>query len=527
MFVIRKLLVANRGEIAVRAFQAANELGIASVAIFAYEDRYSLHRQKADESYEIGQRGSPVRSYLDIEEIIRVALHAGVDALYPGYGFLSESPDLAETCVENGLTFVGPTAETLTLAGNKVRALKAAEAAGLPILRSASLVSRGGDSLGDQTGLIDLASDVGFPLFVKAASGGGGRGLRLVEDAEDLPEAISVAAKEAESAFGDGTVFLEQAVLRPRHIEVQVLGDNDGNVVHLFERDCSIQRRHQKVIEISPAPGLDEGLRERLCADAVAFARAVGYRNAGTVEFLVDGEGDHVFIEMNPRIQVEHTVTEEVTSIDLVQTQLRIAGGESLRELGIEQSSIRVIGTAVQCRITTEDPANDFRPDSGLISTYRSPGGAGVRLDGGTYVGAEILPYYDSLLVKQTCRGRTFGDALARSRRALAEFRIRGVTTNISFLQAVMSEPDLVTGHITTAFLEEHPNLAHLPGGRYGQSSERSRAVISRSRDQTAAAPRGATTAWVAATTVGTRSGGLCLGAASGNATRRYRHDVA
>jgi len=466
VFVIRKLLVANRGEIAVRAFQAANELGIASVAIFAYEDRYSLHRQKADESYEIGQRGSPVRSYLDIEEIIRVALHAGVDALYPGYGFLSESPDLAEACVENGLTFVGPTAETLTLAGNKVRALKAAEAAGLPILRSASLVSRGGDSLGDQTGLIDLASDVGFPLFVKAASGGGGRGLRLVEDAEDLPEAIRAAAKEAESAFGDGTVFLEQAVLRPRHIEVQVLGDNDGNVVHLFERDCSIQRRHQKVIEISPAPGLDEGLRERLCADAVAFARAVGYRNAGTVEFLVDGEGDHVFIEMNPRIQVEHTVTEEVTSIDLVQTQLRIAGGESLRELGIEQSSIRVIGTAVQCRITTEDPANDFRPDSGLISTYRSPGGAGVRLDGGTYVGAEILPYYDSLLVKQTCRGRTFGDALARSRRALAEFRIRGVTTNISFLQAVMSEPDLVTGHITTAFLEEHPNLAKTPGGR-------------------------------------------------------------
>ncbi len=459
--MIRKLLVANRGEIAIRAFRAANELGVASVAVFAYEDRYSLHRQKADESYEIGERGSPVRSYLDIDELMRVARLAGADAVYPGYGFLSESPGFATACAEHDLIFVGPTPETLKLAGNKVRALEAAKIAGLPTLRSASLAPGS-----NPQELVDLAGEVGYPLFVKAASGGGGRGLRLVHDARDLPDALTTAASEAESAFGDGTVFLEQAVVRPRHIEVQVLADNQGKVVHLFERDCSIQRRHQKVIEIAPAPNLDPALREKLCADAVAFAHQVGYRNAGTVEFLVDESGNYVFIEMNPRIQVEHTVTEEVTSIDLVQTQLRIAAGATLEELGIEQSTIAVIGSAVQCRITTEDPANGFLPDSGLISTYRSPGGAGVRLDGGTYVGAAILPYYDSLLVKQTCRGRTFADALARSRRALAEFRVRGVTTNLAFLQAIMTEPDLAAGQFTTAFLDEHPRLAKTPGGR-------------------------------------------------------------
>ena len=471
--MIRKLLVANRGEIAVRAFRAANELEIPSVAVFAFEDRYSLHRQQADESYEIGQRGSPVRSYLDIDEIVRVAHLSGADAVYPGYGFLSESPDLAAACVANGLTFVGPSAETLLLAGNKMRALEVARVAGLPTLRTASLpgpagLSRtaGSTTSRDQLELIALAEGVGFPLFVKAASGGGGRGLRLVEDPRDLAEAIGAAASEAASAFGDGTVFLEQAVLRPRHIEVQVLADSLGNVVHLFERDCSIQRRHQKVIEMSPAPGLDSRLRDQLCADAVSFARAVKYLNAGTVEFLIDQDGRHVFIEMNPRIQVEHTVTEEVTSIDLVQSQLRLAGGETLRDLGIEQSSITITGAAVQCRITTEDPANGFRPDSGRISTYRSPGGAGVRLDGGTFVGAEILPYYDSLLVKQTCRGRTFAEALARSRRALAEFRVRGVTTNIAFLQEIMTEPDLLAGYVTTAFLDDHPDLASTPGGR-------------------------------------------------------------
>ncbi len=403
--MIRKLLVANRGEIAIRAFRAANELGIPSVAVFAYEDRYSLHRQKADESYEIGERGHPVRAYLTVEEIVRVALLSGADAVYPGYGFLSEDPQLASACVENGLTFVGPSAEVLELVGNKVRALDAARAAGLPTLREAT------DPDNDHDALMARAGDVGFPLFVKAASGGGGRGLRLVEHESELAEAIRVAASEAASSFGDETVFLEQAVIRPRHIEVQVLADGDGHVVHLYERDCSIQRRHQKVIEIAPAPNLDPALRDQLCASAVAFAESVGYCNAGTVEFLVDAGGNYVFIEMNPRIQVEHTVTEEVTSIDLVQSQLRIASGESLEDLGIDQASIHVSGAAMQCRITTENPAEDFRPDTGRITTYRAPGGAGVRLDDGTYVGAEILPYFDSLLVKQTCRGRTFADA--------------------------------------------------------------------------------------------------------------------
>jgi pyruvate carboxylase len=456
--MIHKVLIANRGEIAIRAFQAANELGIASVALFAYEDRYSMHRQKADESYEIGERGRPVRSYLDVSEVVRVASLSGADAVYPGYGFLSENPDLAAACDRAGLIFVGPPANVLTLAGNKVRALDAARAAKLPTLRTAPPEQ-------NPEMLVAAAAEVGFPLFVKAAAGGGGRGLRRVDDPAALADAIASAVSEATSAFGDGTVFLEQAVIRPRHIEVQVLADDVGGVVHLYERDCSIQRRHQKVVEMAPAPGLDPGLRDRLCDHAVAFARAVGYRNAGTVEFLVDGDGRPVFIEMNPRIQVEHTVTEEVTSVDLVQSQLRIAGGETLTDLGLDQHSIRVSGAALQCRITTEDPANGFRPDVGRITAYRSPGGAGVRLDGSTYPGAEVLPYFDSLLVKQTCRGRTFTDALARSRRALAEFRVRGVTTNIGFLQGVLASAELAgadhaNGSVTTSFLDDHPELA-------------------------------------------------------------------
>jgi pyruvate carboxylase len=452
--VIRKLLVANRGEIAIRAFRSANELGITSVAVFAYEDRYSLHRQKADESYEIGERGHPVRAYLSVEEIIRVAHQSGADAIYPGYGFLSEDSRLAAACVEHDLVFVGPSAAVLELVGNKVRALDAARRAGLPTLREAT------DPSNDLEALAARANEVGFPLFVKAAAGGGGRGLRLVPSEADLAEAIRVASREAESSFGDKAVFLEQAVVRPRHIEVQVLADGYNNVVHLYERDCSIQRRHQKVVEVAPAPNLDPGLRDRLCASAVEFAKFVGYQNAGTVEFLVDGDGDYVFIEMNPRIQVEHTVTEEVTSVDLVQSQLRIASGETLVELGIEQATIMVSGSAMQCRITTENPAEDFRPDTGRITAYRVPGGAGVRLDDATYVGAEIHPYFDSLLVKQTCRGRTFADAVARTRRALAEFRVRGVATNIAFLQSIVADPDLLAGEITTAFVSEHPELA-------------------------------------------------------------------
>ncbi|WP_019634948.1 pyruvate carboxylase [Actinomadura atramentaria] len=449
--MISKLLVANRGEIAVRAFRAAYELGIPSVAVYPYEDRFSLHRQKADEAYEIGERGHPVRAYLDVEAIVSTALRVGADAVYPGYGFLSESPELAEACERAGLTFVGPPAAVLRLAGNKIEAVAAARRAGLPVLRSATP---------EPGAELAAADEVGFPLFVKAAAGGGGRGLRRVERREDLPLAVETARREAESAFGDATVFLEQAVERPRHIEVQVLADGAGHTVHLRERDCSVQRRHQKVVEIAPAPRLDAQLVRRLCADAVAFAREIGYVNAGTVEFLVDDRGEHVFIEMNPRIQVEHTVTEEVTGVDLVQSQLRIAGGETLRDLGISQDEVAVSGFAVQCRITTEDPANGFRPDTGRISAYRSPGGAGVRLDTGTaYAGAEVSPHFDSLLVKLTTRGRTFEDAVRRSRRAVAEFRIRGVASNIPFLLALLDEPDFGAGGVTTSYIADHPEL--------------------------------------------------------------------
>ena len=299
-----------------------------------------------------------------------------------------------------------------------------------------------------------------YPLFVKAVAGGGGRGMRRVERVEDLKEAVETCMREGEAAFGDPTVFIEQAVVDPRHIEVQILADGAGEVLHLFERDCSVQRRHQKVVEIAPAPNLDPALRDRMCADAVRFAREIGYRNAGTVEFLLDPAGNYVFIEMNPRIQVEHTVTEEVTDVDLVQSQMRIASGETLADLGLSQDTVVLRGAALQCRITTEDPANGFRPDTGKITTYRSPGGAGVRLDGGTtYTGAEVSAHFDSMLAKLTCRGRTFPIAVARARRAVAEFRIRGVSTNIAFLQAVLEDPDFAAGKVTTSFIETHPQL--------------------------------------------------------------------
>ncbi|BBZ27829.1 pyruvate carboxylase [Mycolicibacterium madagascariense] len=459
--MISKLLVANRGEIAIRAFRAAYELGIATVAVYAYEDRNSPHRLKADESYQIGEPGHPVRSYLSIDEIIRVARDAGVDAVYPGYGFLSENPELAAACQAAGITFVGPGAHVLELTGNKARAIAAAREAGLPVLAS----SEPSVSVED---LVAASEAMSFPLFVKAVSGGGGRGMRRVADPGSLAEAIEAASREAESAFGDASVYLEQAVLNPRHIEVQILADAKGDVIHLYERDCSVQRRHQKVIELAPAPNLPEDLRARMCADAVAFARQIGYSCAGTVEFLLDERGHHVFIEMNPRIQVEHTVTEEITDVDLVASQLRIAAGETLNDLGLSQDSIQIRGAAMQCRITTEDPAKGFRPDTGRITGYRSPGGAGVRLDGGTNLGAEIGAHFDSMLVKLTCRGRDFSIAVARARRALAEFRIRGVSTNIPFLLSVVDDPDFRAGRVTTSFIDERPQLltAHASADR-------------------------------------------------------------
>ena len=483
--MFRKILVANRGEIAIRAFRAAYELGAATVAVFPYEDRSSLHRLKADEAYQIGEPGHPVRAYLDVAEIIRVARESGADAIYPGYGFLSENPELAEAARAAGITFIGPGAHVLEMAGNKVTAKEHAVAAGVPVLAS-SPPSRDIDEL------IAQADGIGFPIFAKAVAGGGGRGMRRVNSKADLRGALAEAMREADSAFGDPTMFLEQAVLRPRHIEVQILADDEGNTIHLFERDCSVQRRHQKVVEIAPAPNLSDQIRQSLYRDAVAFARSIGYVNAGTVEFLVDtvGEraGQHVFIEMNPRIQVEHTVTEEVTDVDLVQSQMLIASGSTLADLGLSQESVHLRGAALQCRITTEDPTAGFRPDTGKITTYRSPGGAGIRLDGGTInPGAQISAHFDSMLAKMTCRGRDFPAAVARARRGLAEFRIRGVSTNISFLQAVLEDPSFIAGDLSTSFIEERPQLLR---GRV--SKDRGTKVLAWLADVTVNQPNGA-----------------------------------
>jgi len=449
---MRKLLVANRSEIALRVIRAAHELGLRTVAVYTPEDVSCLHRTKADEAYELGQPGHPVRGYLDIDELLRVAKRAEADALHPGYGFLSESAALAEACAGAGITFVGPPPGVLRLTGDKVAARNAAVAAGLPVLRASA-------PLPDGAGALAAAEAIGFPLFVKASAGGGGRGLRRVTRPADLPDAVASAVREAAAAFGDGTVFLEQAVEAPRHIEVQVLADGTGEVVHLFERDCSVQRRHQKVVEIAPAPKLDPAVRDGLCDAAVRFARHVGYVNAGTVEFLVGADGAYTFMEMNPRIQVEHTVTEEVTGVDLVGAQLRIAGGDTLADLNLHPATIVTRGVAIQCRVTTEDPAQDFRPDTGTISYYQSPGGPGVRLDGATYQGAEVSPYFDSLLVKLTCRGVSVEKASRRARRALREFRVRGVRTNIEFLSRLLADEAFLAGGVTTSFIEERPWL--------------------------------------------------------------------
>ncbi|MEV4775175.1 pyruvate carboxylase [Microbacterium sp. LWH12-1.2] len=483
--MFQKILVANRGEIAIRAFRAAFEVGARTVAVFPYEDRGSLHRLKADEAYQIGERGHPVRAYLDVDEIIRVARESGADAIYPGYGFLSENPELAEKAAANGIVFIGPPAHVLEMAGNKVEAKRHAIEAGVPVLRST-------EASDDIDALVAQADDIGFPLFAKAVAGGGGRGMRRVASKGELAPALAEAMREAESAFGDARMFLEQAVVRPRHIEVQILADKTGETVHLFERDCSVQRRHQKVVEIAPAPNLDDSIRTALHGYGVAFARSIGYENAGTVEFLLETAGERagevVFIEMNPRIQVEHTVTEEITDVDLVQTQMRIAAGQTLAELGLQQELLHVRGAALQCRITTEDPTQGFRPDTGKITTYRSPGGAGIRLDGGTTAaGSQISPHFDSMLSKLTCRGRDFPAAVARARRALAEFRIRGVSTNIAFLQALLEDESFIAGDVSTSFIDERPDLLR---GRV--SKDRGTKILNWLVDVTVNKPNGA-----------------------------------
>ena len=462
MPTIRKLLVANRGEIAIRVFRSAHELGIRTVAIASHEDRFAMHRLKADESYLVGKVGEPIRSYLDIEAIVALAKSKNVDAIHPGYGFLSENGAFARACEAAGITFVGPRAELLDMLGDKVAARALAERAGVPILKGTSAPVLPGPAA------MAEAEALGFPVIVKASMGGGGRGMRVVEAAEGLEAALDQARREAQTAFGCPDVFLEKFIRRAKHIEVQLLGDRHGNLVHLFERDCSIQRRHQKVIEIAPAPGLDPAVREELCEAALKIGREVRYDNAGTVEFLLDADSDKFyFIEVNPRIQVEHTVTEIVTAVDLIKSQILVAQGAPLSdpEIGLgDQSEIRTTGFAFQCRVTTEDPENRFTPDYGRITHYRSAGGLGIRLDGGPAItGAIITPFYDSLLVKVSASGRRFVDAVARMERALQEFRVRGVKTNIPFLLNVLETEDFQQGRCTTRFIDHTPDLFKFP----------------------------------------------------------------
>ena len=455
---IRKLLVANRSEIAIRVLRAANELGIRTVAVFSHEDRYALHRFKADEAYLVGKGRRPIDAYLDIEGIVRVARAARVDAVHPGYGFLSENPGFAEACVEAGLVFVGPNPRVMRLLGSKLEARRLASQAGLAVMPATGPLPR------EEGAMRRAAEAVGFPVMAKASWGGGGRGMRVIEHAGQLAEQVAAARREAGAAFGDDEIFLEKLIRRARHVEVQLIGDSHGNVVHLFERDCSMQRRNQKVVERAPAPYLEADAREALCNAAVRLARAAGYENAGTAEFLMDADtGETCFIEVNPRIQVEHTVSEEVTGVDIVKAQIRIAQDARIGDpsSGVPvQTGIRLNGHAVQCRITTEDPQNKFIPDYGRITAYRGANGFGIRLDGGTaYSGAVITPFYDSLLEKVTAWAPSADEAAARMDRALREFRIRGVATNLRFLEALIGHPDFRRGEVTTTFIDDTPSL--------------------------------------------------------------------
>jgi pyruvate carboxylase len=462
---IKKLLVANRSEIAIRVFRSATELGIPTVAIYSHEDRFALHRFKADEAYEIGKPGEPISAYLDIDPIIRLACEIGADAIHPGYGFLSEKPAFAKACANAGIKFVGPTVDSLEKLGDKTAAREIAEVVGVPVLGG----GKGSLTSGEEA--LEQAEKLTYPVILKAAHGGGGRGMRVVHQADKLVAEWEQAKRESLSAFGSDEIFLEKFLVRARHIEVQLLGDEHGNLIHLYERDCSVQRRHQKVAEIAPAPNLDPTIREKLCDAAVRIGRHVGYQNAGTVEFLLDAESSqYFFIEVNPRIQVEHTVTEEVTGVDIVKSQLLIAAGVSLADPRIDlpnQESVRLHGFALQCRVTTEDPANDFLPDYGRLTHYRSASGMGIRLDGGSaFSGAIVNPYYDSMLVKVTASARKFPETVRKMLRSLQEFRIRGVKSNIPFLINLVQHPSFVLGECTTRFIDETPELFNLPRRR-------------------------------------------------------------
>src|SRR5258705_13698686 len=459
---IEKLLAANRSEIAIRIFRAANELGLRTVAVYSNEDRLALHRFKADEAYLIGKGKGPVEAYLDIAGIVAVAKEKGVDAIHPGYGFLSENAAFARACEKAGIAFIGPTPELLELLGDKTAARRLATSAGVPVLPGPDKAVKSAEEARK------IAKEIGYPVIVKAAMGGGGRGMRVVREESELEARIEEAQGEAKSAFGDASVFLEKFLPRARHIEVQILADHHGNLLHLYERDCSVQRRHQKVVEVAPAANLPARIRGELCDSALRLARKANYRNAGTVEFLYEVDSQKwYFIEVNPRIQVEHTVTEMVTGIDLVRSQILVAQGHKLHELPMalpNQENVPLNGAALQCRVTTEDPENNFAPDYGKISTYRSPAGFGIRLDGGTaYAGAMLAAYYDSLLVKVTAWGANLPEACQRMDRALREFRIRGVKTNIPFVENVVNHPKFRAGELTTSFLDESPQLFHFP----------------------------------------------------------------
>ncbi|WP_292583197.1 biotin carboxylase N-terminal domain-containing protein, partial [Mesorhizobium sp.] len=461
---ITKILVANRSEIAIRVFRAANELGLKTVAIWAEEDKYSLHRFKADESYQVG-RGphlakdmGPIESYLSIDEVIRVARLSGADAIHPGYGLLSESPEFAEACAAAGITFIGPKPETMRRLGNKVAARNLAIEVGVPVVPAT-------DPLPDDMEAVkELAKTIGYPVMLKASWGGGGRGMRAIRAEADLAREVMEGKREAKAAFGKDEVYLEKLIERARHVEVQVLGDGQGNAVHLFERDCSIQRRNQKVVERAPAPYLSEALRQELCGYALKIANETSYIGAGTVEFLQDADtGKFYFIEVNPRIQVEHTVTEMVTGIDIVKAQIHILDGFAIGtpDSGVPaQKDIRLNGHALQCRITTEDPEHNFIPDYGRITAYRGATGFGIRLDGGTaYSGAVITRFYDPLLEKVTAWAPTPAETIARMNRALREFRIRGVATNLTFLEAIINHPSFADNSYTTKFIDTTPEL--------------------------------------------------------------------
>ncbi|HEY7746989.1 MAG TPA: biotin carboxylase N-terminal domain-containing protein, partial [Desulfuromonadales bacterium] len=457
----KKVMAANRGEIAIRIFRACTELGIKTLAVYSEEDSISLHRYKADEAYLIGKGKGPIEAYLGIDEIIDLARKKEVDAIHPGYGFLSENADFAEACERAGIVFIGPTPEIQRRLGDKVSARHAAIEAGVPVVPGTER------PVNTEEEALIFAKEAGYPIIIKAAAGGGGRGMRVARNQKELLEGLKSAASEAKAAFGNPSVFLERYLERPKHIEVQILGDRHGNLVHFFERDCSIQRRHQKVIEIAPSIALSPAQREEVCSMAMRIGLAVDYVNAGTVEFLLDQEGKFYFIETNPRIQVEHTVTEMVTARNLVQMQIRIAEGYRLSdpEIGIAgQGDIELRGFAIQSRVTTEDPANNFAPDFGTIKVYRTAAGYGVRLDAGQgYAGAQVTPHYDSMLTKITTFGRSFSDAARTMHRALQEFRIRGVKTNIGFLENVITHPTFLAGKCDTSFLDTHPELFQIP----------------------------------------------------------------